>query len=33
MAASIDPVFAFHWLKDLPGGYEQREAMRNKITG
>ena len=33
MAAAMDPAFAFHWLQDLPGDSEQREAMQNKITG
>jgi len=33
MAAALDPAYAFHWIQDHPGSAEEKEALRNKITG
>jgi len=33
MAAALDPAYNFHWLQDHPGSAEEKEGLRNKITG
>lgn len=33
MASALDPMYAYHWLDDHPGSYEEKQSIRRKIDG